>query len=200
MKASMEFATYPIMIDCEINCTDTPNGDGYPLYHRSSFKLDTGSNLTCLTAEKLGITVSEEEFIQWSKQTQNIKVLTSGRIKGGRVIVADTKGIDRGGDYIRFYAIQVDKFIIREDIGNILDLGSVPIFITFDHRMQSTLLGGDILSILDHSVQYNEVSKNRTLTISLNYISENERIEGAILPQTFIRQGVYRGINISELE
>lgn len=76
------------------------------------FKYDTGSQFTCMPAEDLGVDISEEEFITYSKNKLAIEGI----------------GIDTN-TRIKYYLIQVDKFIVAG-----IDLGSVPIYITFDKR------------------------------------------------------------------
>ena len=62
---------------------------------------------------------------------------------------------------IRFYYIQVKNFFIKG-----LDLGSVPIYITFDTRFRKMLLGMDIIRLMNVDIDHDE----QMITFSLSYL------------------------------
>ncbi len=98
------------------------------------FKYDTGAQFTCLPAKDLGIDVSEEDFVTYKK--------------GGFVI--DGIGIDKDTK-IKYYLIQVERFIVAG-----IDIGSVPIYITFDLRATKRLLGMDIIRLLNVEINFDK--------------------------------------------
>ncbi|MCM1125759.1 MAG: hypothetical protein NC429_04745 [Lachnospiraceae bacterium] len=98
------------------------------------FKYDTGAQFTCLPAKDLGIDISEEDFISYNK---------------GGLAVKGT-GIDKSTQ-ITYYLIQVDNFIVAD-----IELGSVPIYITFDLRATKRLLGMDIIRLLNVEINFDK--------------------------------------------
>uniref|UniRef100_UPI004055A63F hypothetical protein n=1 Tax=Acetatifactor sp. TaxID=1872090 RepID=UPI004055A63F len=122
-----------IHITCEISANIPIKGrfklEEEQIITEREFKLDTGATHTSLNARDLGIDVSEEEFCKWRK--------TEG-------VVA--KGIDDNVE-IKFYKLQVENFKIDE-----LDLGSVPIYITFCENMTKRLLGMNLLRLLNIAI------------------------------------------------
>lgn len=105
------------------------------------FKYDTGAQFTCLNARELDIEISEENF---KKQHR-------GRIVEGVGIDESTK--------ILYYLVQVDNFVVAG-----IDLGSVPIYITFDARAQKRLLGFDLIRLMNAEFNFdkNQVKLSKT--------------------------------------
>lgn len=119
------------------------------------FKLDTGSTHTCMNAADLGIFISEDDFNRW----HTVEKITAGGIDD------DIK--------IAFYKLQVENF----KIGN-LDLGSVPIYVTFYEKMTKALLGMNILRLLNISISgdENKVILQKTNKL-INYKEKHLRVE-----------------------
>lgn len=119
------------------------------------FKLDTGATHTCLNASDLGIILDEQEFVDMMHPE-----------------TLQAKGID-DKIVIKFYKMQVENFII-----NNIDLGSVPVYITFSNRVTKRLLGMNILRLLnigincDKSILYLEKTKK-----FMEYKKNNLRIK-----------------------
>ena len=111
-----------IRVDCEIKVGN---------YNLSRvFKLDTGTQNTCLSARDIGIRLSEEEFIS--------QYHPKFRFEG--------TGIDDSSSVI-FYQIMVDDISIEGE-----HLGVVPIYISFDDNYSKRLLGLDLLNLLNISL------------------------------------------------
>ena len=98
------------------------------------FKYDTGAQFTCLPAKDLGIDISEEDFTVYNKNALSIEAI----------------GID-GNSRIKYYLIQVERFMVAG-----IDLGSVPIYITFDLRATKRLLGMDIIRLLNVEINFDK--------------------------------------------
>lgn len=107
---------------------------------RRNFKLDTGASITCVFATDIGIYITEEEF---RKEYPN-------------AIMVQVSGIDTTSK-IYYYSFQVENFVIEG-----IDLGSVPIYITFNSKAQKSLFGADLLRLLNINFDFD----NKLLTLS----------------------------------
>lgn len=119
-----------IMINCKIDAivpvpVYATRADNH-VYKERLFKLDTGATNTCINAVHLGICVSEAEFAKWNR---NDSIITTG-------IMNNTE--------VKYYKLQVENFIIGD-----LDLGSVPIYVTFNKNATKSLLGMDLIRLLN---------------------------------------------------
>ena len=110
------------------------------LTKRRVFKYDTGAQITCLRAEELDIDISEQEFVD---------NFNSIRVEG--------HGIDDASKPVVYYMIQVENFVVSG-----IDLGSVPIYITFDERVTKSLLGLDLIKLMN--TEFNFDTKEITLS------------------------------------
>ena len=72
------------------------------------------------------------------------------------------KGIDSSTTSIEFYYIQTDHFFLQN-----IDLGSVPIYISFDPRFKKFLLGMDLLKLINYSVDNDK--DEMTISLSAKY-------------------------------
>ena len=117
-----------------------------------NFKFDTGASITCLPALDLGIEITEEEFKRRFNFTLEVKCT----------------GIDKDSDTVTYYLIQVENFVIYN-----IDLGSVPIYITFDSRAPKRLLGMDLIKLLN--IDFNMDTGFITLSKSQRLIEFSKR-------------------------
>ncbi len=111
----------------------TANCELYILDKRNAamqFIIDTGASITCCRAKELGTNLSEQEFIENSSP---VKCL-NGVLKEGEN--------DRYS--IKFYEVKLNKF----KIGTSIILTDVPVWVTFDKRFYTCLLGQDIMNKL----------------------------------------------------
>jgi len=123
---------------------------------------DTGASITCCKAKELDPYLTEQYCIQCNCDS---KMLTG--------VLATESNVKSSNLYaLKFYQIIVDTFYI----GSCINLGSQKIWITFDDRFSSRLLGIDILS----QIYYFHSAKTKQLFIApnhteiLDYIHENE--------------------------
>ena len=126
-------------------------------------KIDTGADLTLFPANILGI-FDEDDFVEKIKNSNNIFVLDDDKTNKlkNKAIYVDVAGIKKGIPAIRFYALQVTNFIFYDTINDsMLEIGSVPIFISFDKSFRSPLFGRDLISLLNINID-NDIN---TLTI-----------------------------------
>ncbi len=130
------------------------------------FKFDPGAQNTCVSAAELHITDSEDVFVE--KYKPNWKY--------------EGTGIDDRSS-IYFYQVIVDSFEVQG-----VELGKVPIYITFDDRFSKRLLGLDLLNLLNYSVD-NDLREMR--------ISQTDRLKDCIdngltiTTEEMIRMGLY---------
>lgn len=98
------------------------------------FVIDTGASITCCRAKELGINFSEEDFVANKSNTRYMNgVLKEGDRK---------KDADRYS--IKFYEVKLKRF----QIGNSITLENVTLWVTFDRRFYTCLLGQDLLEQL----------------------------------------------------
>mgnify|MGYP002856265941 CR=1 FL=1 len=109
------------------------------------FKYDPGSQITCIPASVLDVRMTEDEFVEWSD---------NHRTEGIPPFSVSCTGIDSSAAGIRFYYIQTEAFYIQS-----MNLGSVPMYITFDPRYRKLLLGLDLLRLLNiqQDIDANEI-------------------------------------------
>ncbi len=115
----------------------TVNCELYVLEKRNAamqFIIDTGAAITCCRAKELGINLREEEFIA------NKAVI---RYLNG-VLKETDKEYGKDIYSIKFYEVKMKKL----KIGTSIVLTNVSVWITFDNRFYTCLMGQDILDRL----------------------------------------------------
>lgn len=93
-----------------------------------------GASITCCRAKELGINFSEEDFATNKSNTRHMNgVLKEGDSK---------KDADRYS--IKFYEVKLKRF----QIGTSITVENVSLWVTFDRRFYTCLLGQDLLEQL----------------------------------------------------
>ena len=110
-----------IFIKMLINNLDITE-DSFPIH----FKLDTGASEVVLTARKLGLEMTEDEYV---KAYNPEFTLRNG-------IVKDQK--------VKYYIHYVDAIILGD-----IEIKNFPVLITFDTRTSSVLLGMSFLKLFN---------------------------------------------------
>lgn len=131
----------------------TVNCELFVLEKRSAamqFIIDTGASITCCRAKELGANLKEEEFIA---NKVSVRYL-NGVLKEGD----NEYGKDRYS--IKFYEVKMSKL----KIGTSIILKNVSVWVTFDKRFFTCLMGQDILDKL----YYMHWSNTKKLFISDN--------------------------------
>ncbi|MDE5824701.1 MAG: retroviral-like aspartic protease family protein [Lachnospiraceae bacterium] len=131
----------------------TANCELYILDKRNAvmqFIIDTGASITCCRAKELGENLSEEDFVTSKPNTKYM----NGVLKEGD----GTKNTDRFS--IKFYEVKLKMF----KIGTSIILENVSVWVTFDKRFYTCLLGQDILEQL----YYLHLRNTKELLISDN--------------------------------
>lgn len=98
------------------------------------FVIDTGASITCCRAKELGINLSEEDFIENGSNTRYLNGVLKER---------NSKG-DPDRYSIKFYEIKLKGF----QIGTSIILENVSVWVMFDNRFYTCLLGQDVLQEL----------------------------------------------------
>ena len=98
------------------------------------FIIDTGASITCCRAKELGVNLEEEDFIA---NKASVRYL-NGVLKDGN------KEYSRDRYSIKFYEVKMNKL----KIGTSIVLENVSVWITFDKRFYTCLMGQDILDKL----------------------------------------------------
>lgn len=98
------------------------------------FVIDTGASITCCRAKELGINFSEEDFVA---NKSNIRYMNGVLKEGDRKKEADRYSI-------KFYEVKLKRF----QIGNSITVENVSLWVTFDRRFYTCLLGQDLLEQL----------------------------------------------------
>lgn len=130
------------------------------------FKFDTGAQFTCMNIRDLDSNISEEAFKQKKYVTHEV----------------DGVGIDESS-VIKYYMVQVEAFTVAG-----IDLGSVPICITFDSRAQKRLLGLDIIMLLNTCIDFDKKEMQLSKTKQfLDFKKRKYRFE----PCDRINMGIY---------
>ena len=116
------------------------------------FIVDSGSEYTCCHASSIG-TLSEEycELMQYDKEFQ------FGVLQGDNSLS------------VCFYKIPVDNF----SLGSTIKLGRQFIYVTFDDRFSSLLLGRDILN----KMYFYHAVRDEKLCLSVDYDEIKEMVE-----------------------
>ena len=107
--------------------------DSFPIH----FKLDTGASEVVLTARKLGLEMTEDEYV---KAYNPEFTLRNG-------IVKDQK--------VKYYIHYVDAIILGD-----IEIKNFPVLITFDTRTSSVLLGMSFLKLFNILID----NENKTVT------------------------------------
>ena len=185
MNVRISYTLFPPSIRTLMNCKDSPCSSS--IYYEGKMKFDPGADITCIPASYLGINAGEAEFTKWIQTTDNIELIQNGKKTTHHIIAARTRGVDKKAASITSYALQLDDFqIITHD--GVLDLGGVPVFVVFDDRFQTPLLGRDILGLLNMEID----NDKNLLTLSLSEKCKNAiKQYGKISPQYFIKSGIY---------
>ena len=136
-----------IRMNCFLSA-NVPNKDQYGIRKKrvtkiKKFKFDTGAQYTCLNAREFSINITEEEFRETYKG-----------------VIMEGTGLDQT-THILYYLLQVENFIIEG-----IDIGSVPIYITFDKRAYKNLLGLDLIKLFN-------ISTSLSLMFNLYFIRKN---------------------------
>ena len=146
---------------------NTPTGG--PIFSDDEIKFDTGSDITIFPAELIGLgDISVSDFTSWLQHNDKVNSIKSGHINTRSLFAFSCDGIDSYSNSIYSYAYQVDRFTLNLDDG-IVDLGSVPITVTFDKRFIHPLLGKDLLSLLNSKIDTDEMK----LELELNQMMKN---------------------------
>ena len=188
MSLRFEYSLFPPKFHCIMSSkSSTPNNNNDPSFFSGDLKFDTGADITCISASRLNLYITEEEFTSWIQTHDNLEIIKQGNLKKNGLVVTQSKGIDKEADDIKAYAYQLDDFTLESAEGSI-SLGSVPVFITFDKRFQTPLLGRDLLSLLNIEID----NDNNMMNISSTEKLKNNKIT----PQFFINQGIYNNRNM----
>ncbi|MBR1742370.1 MAG: hypothetical protein IJ733_11010 [Lachnospiraceae bacterium] len=136
------------------------------IFLSDEIKIDTGADLTVFPARDLfpeDITVSK--FTDWLQNNDKVIGIKSGHYNKRCLFGFSNKGVNKNADAIMSYAYQVEKFTLVLEDGE-LELGSVPITISFNEGFQRPLLGKDLLSLINfkidndmHFLEFEETEK-----------------------------------------
>lgn len=114
-------------VNCELHILDKRNAV-------MQFIIDTGASITCCRAKELGVNLSEEDFIENKSNTRYLNGVLKERRSG--------EGAD---EYcIQFYEVKLRKL----KIGTSIMMENISLWVTFDNRFYTCLLGQDILDRL----------------------------------------------------
>lgn len=115
----------------------TANCELYILDKRNAvmnFVIDTGASITCCGANELGVNLKEQTFI--SNQT-NVRYLNG--------VLKEQDGEKNHDKYsIKFYEVKLKKL----KMGTSIVLENVSVWVTFDNRFYTCLMGQDVLNQL----------------------------------------------------
>ena len=115
----------------------TVNCEMYVLEKRNAvmqFIIDTGASITCCRAKELGTNLNEHDFIA---NESNVKYLNG-------VLKEENREYSKDIYSIKFYEVRMKKF----KIGTSIILTDVSVWVTFDNRFYTCLMGQDILEQL----------------------------------------------------
>ena len=110
--------------NCELFILDKRNAT-------MQFIIDTGASITCCRAKELGTNLKEQDLIT---NKSNIKYLNGVLKEEGKEYREDTY-------CIKFYEVKIKRL----KIGNSIILSDVSVWVTFDNRFYTCLMGQDIL-------------------------------------------------------
>lgn len=131
----------------------TVNCELYILEKRNAvmqFIIDTGASITCCRARELGTNLSECDFIA---NGSNVRYLNG-------VLREENQECSRDMYSIKFYEVKMKRF----KIGTSIIMTDVSVWVTFDNRFYTCLMGQDILERL----YYLHLSNTKKLLISDN--------------------------------
>lgn len=114
------------------------------------FIIDTGASITCCRAKELGVNLREQDFIANESDVQYL----NGVLKEGN------SGENPDRYSIKFYEVKLKKL----KIGTSISLENISVWVTFDNRFYTCLLGQDILEQL----YYLHIRNTKELFISDN--------------------------------
>ncbi len=129
----------------------TVNCELYILNKRNAvmqFVIDTGASITCCRAKELGINFSEEDF---AANKANVRHMNGVLKEGDSKKHADTYSI-------KFYEVRLKKF----KIGTSIIMEHVSVWVTFDKRFYTCLLGQDLLE----QIYYLHLKNTQELLVS----------------------------------
>ena len=86
--------------------------------------------------------------------------------------------------HILYYLLQVENFIIEG-----IDIGSVPIYITFDKRAYKNLLGLDLIKLFNISIDFDNHQMELSITQQLR---DFKKTKLKLEPHDMIQLGLYR--------
>lgn len=127
-------------VNCELSILEKRNAV-------MQFIIDTGASITCCRAKELGIN-SEKDFI--------INKVAVRYLNG--VLKEENKEYSKDSYSIKFYEVKIKKL----KIGTSILLPNVSIWVTFDSRFYTCLMGQDILDKL----YYMHLSNTKKLLLS----------------------------------
>ena len=144
-----------IRMNCFLSA-NVPNKDQYGIRKKrvtkiKEFKFDTDAQYTCLNAREFSINITEEEF----------KKKYKGNRETYKGVIMEGTGLDQT-THILYYLLQVENFIIEG-----IDIGSVPIYITFDKRAYKNLLGLDLIKLFNISIDFDNHQMELSITQQL---------------------------------
>lgn len=141
----------------------TANCELYILDKRNAamqFIIDTGASITCCRAKELGVNLSEDDFIA---NKSNMRYLNG-------VLKEKNSKKDTDEYRILFYEVKLRKL----KIGTSVILENVSVWVTFDDRFYTCLLGQDTLDRL----YYLHIRNTKELLISDNAADLKQYING----------------------
>ena len=159
-----------IRMNCFLSA-NVPNKDQYGIRKKrvtkiKKFKFDTGAQYTCLNAREFSINITEEEFRETYKG-----------------VIMEGTGLDQT-THILYYLLQVENFIIEG-----IDIGSVPIYITFDKRSYKNLLGLDLIKLFNISIDFDNHQMELSIT---QQFRDFKKTKLKLEPHDMIQLGLYR--------
>ena len=157
-------------------------------------KIDSGADITVFPASLvLGLrNTNESGFTKWLQQNENVSGIKAGQIHNKCLFAFKNLGIDSSADVIASYAFQVNNFVLHMDNGA-LCLGKVPITVTFDDRFEKVLIGKDLISLLNISINCDDMRLEIGRTHLLDkVISDNSIIDGVYMQ----KNGYYKTENL----
>ena len=86
--------------------------------------------------------------------------------------------------HILYYLLQVENFIIEG-----IDIGSVPIYITFDKRAYKNLLGLDLIKLFNISIDFDNHQMELSIT---QQFRDFKKTKLKLEPHDMIQLGLYR--------
>lgn len=114
-------------VNCEMCILDKRNAV-------MQFVIDTGASITCCRAKELGINFSEEDFVA---NNSNIRYMNGVLKEGDRKKDADRYSI-------KLYEVKLKRF----QVGTLITVENVSVWVTFDRRFYICLMGQDLLERL----------------------------------------------------